>query len=246
MKVTLDRQINYFEVDSNFTQSLKSFFQMLQEAAVHHSETVNVDSADLVQAGTVWVLNRMAVDIRRLPEYRESIQVITWSKGMRGFRAYRDFAVFAGNEQLAAATSLWLYFDLNRRRLIRIPPEYRETYTAETDSALAADLDSFRPETDFSPDVETRISLRQSDIDPLGHVNNAVYLDYIDTLLACSRKTAAHRLKNLKMLFQNEINREVETVTAGLSGSGTDWRFKIFSADTIHAAGELRLGELLP
>ena len=91
--------------------------------------------------------------------------------------------LFCGQQQVAAATSQWLFFDLNKKRITKIPKAVSEPYTAETDEALGADAIDFAVDKAFDPQQTLTMTTREGDYDPNGHVNNAAYLDYLDTLI---------------------------------------------------------------
>ncbi len=242
MKVTLMRKIDYAQVNSHLKQKLGSFFKLIQEAAVIHSEQVGFDTKTLLDRGEVWVLNAMAAEIYRYPELREEVSVVTWHKKSKGFKAFRDFNIYSGDEKLAAAASLWLYFDLKKKRLIRVPTETGRIYTTEEESALDGIIESWKPEDSFTPEFETGISVRDSDFDPLNHVNNAVYLDYLETLTArfFDRKK---QITGVKIQYKQEIGREVTLVKAGLKQTETGCCFKLFDEKHLFAAGEMDLAE---
>ena len=240
MKVTLHKQVKYFEVDTAFKLKLGHLFRLLQEAAIDHSEKIGLGSKTLVEGGSVWVLNRVEVEILRYPEYLEELTLITWHKGSQGYRAYRDFILYAGDEKIATAASMWLYVDTQRRRIIRIPAGVSAAYTIETESAMDNRFDTWKAETRFTPTFSKSISVRTSDYDPLGHVNNAVYLDYVDTLVTHALNNGAG-IGRLIIEFKKELGQDVETVEAGLAKTPTGYVFKIFRQDTVYAAGELTL-----
>ena len=240
MRITLTKQVNYFEVDTAFKLKLGPLFRLFQEAAIEHSEKVGLGSKTLVDTGSVWILNRIEAEILRMPEYLEKLSVVTWHKGSKGYRAYRDFVVSIGEETVAAATSMWLYLDMRRKRIMRIPEDVSAAYTTETESALNNHIDRWKADTDFAPTVVTPISLRACDYDPLGHVNNAVYFDYVETLAthAFQRSPA---IRSLKIEFKKELGQNIETIEAGLAQTPNGHHFKIFNRDTVYAAGEMRL-----
>jgi medium-chain acyl-[acyl-carrier-protein] hydrolase len=240
MKITLHKQVKYFEVDTHFKLKLGHLFKLLQEAAIEHSQKVGLGSKTLVDKGSVWILNRMQAEILRVPEYLEDLTVVTWHKGSKGYRAYRDFIVYAGDEKVALASSRWLYFDMQRKRIVRIPEETSAAYTTESEAAMDNQIDSWQAEPDFAPMVVKPISIRTSDYDPLGHVNNAVYFDYVETLAAHAFE-AFTGLAHLTIEFKKELGQGVETVQAGLAEAQTGHVFKIFNRDTVYAAGALSL-----
>jgi len=240
LKITLHKQVKYFEVDSHFKLKLGHLFKLFQEAAIEHSEKVGLGSKTLVDTGSVWVLNRMEAEVLRPPEYLENLTVVTWHKGSKGYRAYRDFIVYAGDEKMAVASSRWLYFDMQRKRIVRIPEETSAAYTSEYESAMDNQIDTWKADPDFEPTVVKPISIRTSDYDPLGHVNNAVYFDYVETLAAHAFEDLAG-LAQLKIEFKKELGQGVETVQAGLAKAQTGHVFKIFNRETVYAAGEFYL-----
>jgi len=112
MKVELKRQVRYGEVDPFFRQKIGSLFKLFTDAAVRHSESAGFGPRRLIRTGHAWVLNKFGVRIHRYPEYGETLRVLTWHRGQKGVRAYREFEVFADAERIAAASSVWLYIDM--------------------------------------------------------------------------------------------------------------------------------------
>jgi acyl-ACP thioesterase len=240
MKITLHKQVKYFEVDTAFKLKLGALFRLLQEAAIQHSEQVGLGSKTLVDTGSVWILNRMQAQIFRYPEYLENLTVVTWHKGSQGYRAYRDFILYAGQDKVAVASSMWLYFDTQRKRIVRIPDEVSAAYTREPDSAMDSPVDLWKANLDFTTDLDVPISIRTSDFDPLGHVNNAIYFDYIETSIARAMEDPTP-IERLQIEFKKEIGRELETVEVGLLRREQGYDFKIFSRSGVSAAGRLQL-----
>jgi len=240
MKVTLTRKIDYAEVDADFNQNLGAFFKLIQEAAVIHSEKVGYDSKTLLDRGEVWVLNALEAEIYRHPQLREEVRVETWHKQSKGFKAFRDFCVYAGEEKLAAASSLWLFFDIHKKRLTRVPAETGDVYTSETEDALDSCLRTWKPAVEFAPVFETGLCVRHSDFDPLNHVNNAVYLDYLETLVARSGARLG-QVTGFRIQYKKEIDRTVASLKAGLQSTDQGYLFRIYDQEHIFAAGELDL-----
>lgn len=111
--------VDYDEVDMNFRMKLPVLFQRLQGAALHHSESVGLGSAAMVAAGEVWILNRMRVDIYRMPVYREKITVRTWHKGSAGMStwsrpAWRQRNTLPGSGFMAKQPSMLQDLSLTR------------------------------------------------------------------------------------------------------------------------------------
>ena len=238
MRVSLKRTVEYFDTAPDYRIKLGALFRLLQEAAVRHSEQVGFASRSMVESGSVWVLNRMAAEITRYPEYLETVTVQTWHRGCRDFKAYRDFTVHVGDEKVAAASSRWLFYDLQKKRLLRVPGSAAQAYTVEEATALPPELDAWKLDNRFSPAISTEISVRAGDFDPQGHVNNAVYFDYLETLVFSAFK-GRRPIRGVRVQFQKEIGPRVEKVTAGLSHGGANPRFKLYSDERLFAGGEV-------
>ena len=116
--------------------------------------------------------------IYRYPEYRETVKAVTWSRQIKGVKGFREFEVYAGDEKLAAASSIWIFVDACSKKIKRVPKDMSDMYTEEPDVALNPELDSWKINNNFSPEMEVDVSTRYFDYDPMGHVNNSVFVQY--------------------------------------------------------------------
>jgi medium-chain acyl-[acyl-carrier-protein] hydrolase len=244
MRIEQTSIVEYEEVDTHFYIKLPALFQRLQRAALNHSDSVGLDTQTMVAAGAVWILNRIRVRIQRMPEYRESVTVRTWHKGSAGFRAGRDFLVLCGDEQVAAASSQWLYYDIGRKRIAKIPERVSAPYTDEPDEALEAGAIDFAVDKTFEPEEALTITTREGDYDPNGHVNNTVYLDYLDTLVNRSGMIGGG-IGEVGIQYLKEIDRDVQAVQGGLVKHNDSIHFRFFKQETVFAAGFVRKTDVL-
>lgn len=201
----LETAVRFAEVDRDQVMLLPALFQLLQEAAIRHADLYGVGAKGLAERGTSWVLNRLAVEVARYPRRDEALRVETWSTGVRGFRGAREFRLFSGEELLLEASSLWLWIDLRTRTLTRVP-EGLETQFPVGNVARGV----HRPELERSrfapPPPEapaTAVSVRYSDCDANGHVNNTAYFDYLQTALV--RQGHGPHPRRLELQFLREI-----------------------------------------
>jgi acyl-ACP thioesterase len=236
MKIEQTAMVDYDEVDTDFRLKLPVLFQRLQRAALNHSESVGLGPERMVTDGGVWILSRLRVKIYRMPVYREAVTVRTWHKGSAGFRAGREFLVLCGNESVAAATSQWLYFDLARKRIAKIPESVTEPYTAEVEDVLKPGAIEFKVDKKFDPDKTLTLTTREGDFDPNGHVNNAVYMEYLNTLI---KRTGAGKgdVGQIGIQYLKEITRQVSTIQAGVTRTGNRIHFRFFGQTAVYAAG---------
>jgi len=76
---------------------------------------------------------------------RENITIKTWSRGLKSFKAFRDFEVYKDGKMIAHATSFWFCVDIKRKRVIKIPEEVQKMYGFH-DITTGVEIDDSEPE----------------------------------------------------------------------------------------------------
>jgi len=240
MKVNYKKKINYFEIDAGFKIPPSRVFQLLQEAAVTHSETVGYGMSTLIEKGWGWVLNKIDMEIFRYPEYREDIEVTTWSRGIKGVKGFREFEIFSGENKLVSASSVWVFVDIRLGKIKRVTSDMNDVYTVTNEVALNPAFDRWKADTEFQPDYDVYFTTRYSDYDPLGHVNNCMYIHYIETLVSRLFNNEA-QIAKLRIQYHREIGQNIDTVRGGIKQSGEEGLFKIYDDQTLYAGGAVSL-----
>lgn len=203
VEFTVEGLVSYWNVDRDQLISLRSLFSFLQEAAVKHADKVGAGAHGTATRGESWVLQRMSVSIERYPRYEEPLRVVTWSSGIRAFKGYRDFRVYAGAQCVVSASSVWIYLNVAERAICRVPRELVDAFPTKPGAAHCPDLEDLRWEVPAADAPARVLSLRYSDIDSNHHVNNTVYFDLLQTALAAEGRDA--RPRSLAIQFLREI-----------------------------------------
>jgi len=171
-------EVHYYEINSMQEATLLSLLNYLEDCAISHSASAGYGVNELMAADSGWVLNRWSIKIDRLPKLGETINVETWASSFERFYGYREFLVTDGSDKIILkASSVWIYFNIKKRRPMRIPAEMGDAYGIDEERALEqpfTDLDF-----DFEPDILEEFSVKRSDIDTNNHVNNKKYIDWI-------------------------------------------------------------------
>lgn len=176
-----EHTVSSYEVDSDKKMRLFSILNMAQEYAYRHSSSIGFGYEDLAKKDVAWVLSRILVKIRRLPEWRERISMETWHKCQDGLYSVRDFVICDGEgNELVAVTSSWLMLNLSTKRLHRL-----ERFIGD-----GTDISAFTYGKDAIEERAYRISMpadaeecdshtvKYSDTDMNGHMNNAKYVEH--------------------------------------------------------------------
>lgn len=237
-KLVLSSTVSYGDVDRDERLLLSGLFKLLQESAIRHANQFDTGTRALLERGESWVLNRVAVQIHEYPRYEDAVTVETWSRGIIGFRGYREYRVYRHGELLAAASSLWLYVDLRTKTLTRVPAEIADAFPLHEGDVHAPDLDKLSLPAPAGAEMQTcTLSLRYSDVDGNGHVNNTAYLEFLQTALhACGRPT---RPASIQVRWLKEIRPDAARVDVRVAPAGGGFSFSIGAADTVCAQGQL-------
>ena len=226
---SLEAAISYWNVDRDQLLTLDGLFKLFQEAAIKHADLHDVGSHAMLTRGESWVLNRIAARILRYPRYEEQVRVHTWSAGISGFKGYRELRLLDGEELLASATSFWLYVNMRTKSFVRVPQPLAESFPERKDDVYFPNIDRLRLEDPGEGATQQAVSLRYSDIDSNGHVNNASYFDYLQTALVNGGLNP--RPSRLEIHFQREIAPSLGLVNIALSQQNNEALVRFGSAE---------------
>jgi acyl-ACP thioesterase len=199
---------------------------MLQESGAHHADTWGLSIPELMGQGRTWVLARLAIEFSpSRPGWKDELRVTTWSAGLRGRIAGREYTVEElpaepglPAELVARASSVWFIIDLESRKPVRLD-EYAGRDAPELDRRSGVSTES-KLEIPQGDCMETPLAVRASDLDLNGHVNNTRYIEWLYESLP-PQVLAAGRMARLDIHYLAET-RYPETVTLRTWKGGGD------------------------
>ena len=188
-------KIKSYQSDQNGKLNLHSLFQLLQECAWDNARLNNFGYEYLDLKNAFWVLSRVLVEIKEYPEWKDEIEIKTWTKGVEGFFAIRDFQISKNGKVIGNVTSYWLILDKESKRPKRLDDFnfVHENFLKE--SAINKKLGKIQVSGE-SLELEKR-KVYTSDLDVNKHVNNATYVRWI---------LDSYFSHNLKPIYRFEIN----------------------------------------
>jgi acyl-ACP thioesterase len=170
-------QVRSYETDPRGRLQAPIVCQLLQEAATAHAAILGVAVETLIGNGVAWVLSRLHLEMEKWPVTDEDIVVETWPEAASRLFTERRFEILdASDRRLGAASTLWLVLDLERRRPVRLPAFVSERlHEHELGPEPRHFAELVAPET---VDTEAAFTVRRSDLDRAGHVNNTSYVGW--------------------------------------------------------------------
>ena len=193
-----------YNTDASWRLKPAAFMDLAQEAAGLHAVYLGFGYDDLIKTNTAWILSRVNVKFIDTPLWRDDVTLTTWHKGFNRLFFLRDFVMTDkdGRERVKATTS-WLVLNLETRSMVR-DPKLVEQGTVCTDNAIETPADKVRMPRDIEALAVYERVVGYSDVDMLGHANNAMYMqwamDAVDYELASTRP-----VKEFTINFKHEI-----------------------------------------
>lgn len=155
-----------------------AFLSFFQDLATEHSEIFHTDWHNLFREyHAIWMLVRVWYQIRRPLNMGEELTIRTWQRGTGGLIVYRDFDLYVGEEQVGEAVSAWVVADAETRKMLRPGSLERLAAAPVPEQVKEKQLKLIRTPKNRKL-VYTR-TVRYSDLDQNGHMNNTKYADVL-------------------------------------------------------------------
>lgn len=193
--------VSWHAVDFSGFLSLYSLFNYTQETAWKHAEELGFGFDKLSTSKQAWVLFGMRIKIlNSFPRWQQDIIIETQPKGISGMFANRDYRMLHSDGSLfAVGSSNWLVIDTETRRPQRLDNIFDTLRFVQLPINLVQRL---KPIGVF-PFLLKSYTVKTSDIDYYGHVNNAKYIAWI-TDLYTPEQILSHPLEEVLVNFMHE------------------------------------------
>ena len=201
----------------------------LQDIAATHAELLDVGLSALTEKGTLWVLSRMKLHIKRYPACDEKIILKTYPSGVNGLFAVREYLMCSENgEELVKGTSFWLVIDAKTFRPMKavsfLPPGMPVNEDLPRFYADAGKIER----KDIPGDLS--FTVRHGDIDMNRHLNNAIFArNILDTL--CKKYNDFVSVKEIQLNFVNSGNLGEELCFGAETGNDGSFYVHALSPD---------------
>jgi acyl-CoA thioesterase FadM len=213
-----------------------------QDVAWAHSEELGFDRAWYAERGLAWVVRAAELEVLAPIPLGSSLDVVTSVTGHRRVWARRrgEFRIAgqAGGTVVAWVHTDWVLID-GRGRITRVPEVFGTTFPAPLSNDTLG-----RVALPAAPPSAARRSfrVRPHELDPMDHVNNAVYVDWLEecVLAAAAGGSGAAAIVAIPRRYRLEYaaaappNADLETETWP-DGAGWAHRITAGRADVLRA-----------
>lgn len=173
---------------------------MAQQIAGEHSSTMGLTYEALAKQGLFWAVVRNRLQITRIPQDGQTVYMETWPMPTTRTAYPRSTVAYDedGNE-LFRTLSLWVLMSFDSRGMVLPAKSGVEVEGTLRGNELAT------PRSVALKPMGNRMerSVRFTDLDKNGHMNNARYLEWIDDILP-SAFHKDHPLADVTLCYLNE------------------------------------------
>ena len=171
-------ELRYFEMNKFGEASPTTILTLLEETAADHCYSIDHSLYDLIDQNIGWVLVSGVMNMERYPTYKEKITIRTWLSEYSTVRGTRENIIYDEQDNIiGTAKGLWVFFDIKRRRPIRIFDKIKDSWSFSNKESVKynvaekiAAIESAKYTKDFM--------VNQFDVDMNEHVSNLRYLQW--------------------------------------------------------------------
>lgn len=208
---TAERRVRWGDVDVTGWLRLDGLARLLQDVANDDVRDAGLD------AGAPFVVRRTTVVVDRMPAAGEMVRLTTFCGGLGSRWAERRTSITGDRGGHVETASLWVCVDPTSGRPTRLDAPFLATYSdAAAGRTVRATLRHPGPPEDGA---RRRWPLRSSDLDPLGHVNNAATWEPVEDELARRGRRAGRATIEYRAAIEPDDTVEVVVVEGRIGRS---------------------------
>lgn len=180
---------------------------MAQQIAGEHSSAIGLTYEALASQGLFWAVVRNRLQVTRLPVERETVYMETWPMPTTRTAYPRSTVAYDENgNELFRTLSLWVLMRFDDRSMVL--PDRSNVWV----EGILRGNELATPRSVALKPMGNRMdrTVRFTDLDKNGHMNNARYLEWVDDLLP-SDFHREHPLADVTLCYMNEA-REGEAL----------------------------------
>ena len=174
-------KIRSYEGDAWGLLPASGLMRYLEESAVSAARDVGYGREFHEERGSAWVIKRMSLQVLAPVRIHERLEISTWISHfdrVRGGREYRVTNSGTG-ESVAVGLAEWVYLERKTLRPLAIPRELSVDFDVPG-APLGEYEQPVLPPAGRELEFKSERRAEWHECDSMGHVNNTVYVDWLD------------------------------------------------------------------
>ena len=240
---TMNLRVRSSELSRDGTVGHAVFLQWFQEAAFEASASLGYGMKEFDEMGAAWLMRGIDIEFVQAAHYPEEIEIKTWVSDFQRVRSHREYEARRANDGtlLARARADWVFLDSRTFALRRVPAAAVALFDPNGQPALEPiawhDLAAGEPLGHF----EATRRVQQYELDWMQHVNNTVYVNWIeqqayDAWRAWEKDPAALNLRRHRIEYrQGAVGDDALVLISDAArvGEQVAWKHNILRGETL-------------
>lgn len=229
-QLTYTHKVKTHDVDYQQEMKITELMNLLQELATQHADLLDFGYDHLLRKNQFWALSRLRLELNHLPQWKQTLDCVTWTNGLEGIFPLRNWQIFIEGRLALAGYAQWLILDGKSHRPIR--PD-KSDFEGKTHPQIATQspVNKLKPLLNAIKLAEYEVRLHELDMN--GHVNNVYYFAWISDSLGMEFNSN-NRVKTIDINYMKEITYPAKIE---VYSNAEHTRFMLFSShnNTIHS-----------
>lgn len=172
-------EVRHYECDALGWLRPPAILGYMQEAGFGASAAVGWSAARYAEAGFHWFAYETQLELLQPLRYGDFIEIKTWIADFRRVRSLRQYELYRDGQMIGHGGTDWVFINAKTLYPATIPQDIVDAYAQNVPDLVAPKREPFPTFPAAPPQVFSLTRhVEGRDIDPAGHVNNAVYLQY--------------------------------------------------------------------
>ena len=150
-------------------------FALFMDIATEHAEALGIGMNGLMKQGLFWLTVRTRIRFIERPALTETVTVRTWPETPERSRCNRDYAILRDGRAIVEGKTEWMIMNMKTGRLSPVNGVFPEDLELLEDRVLPEPFMRMTDDFDGAGTLGT-YTVRSTDIDLGGHMNNAAYI----------------------------------------------------------------------
>ena len=187
--------------DASRRLRLSSLFRFFQEISIEDTERLGFPRSTTLDRGLLWVIGKQRLEIKRMPEYDETVEILSYPGKKIPFLFPRYCKVVSRDgEAIVSSSAIWTLIDEKSRSMID-----PEKHGIVIDGKEEGDeIGPQFPMKTFPLQNKAVFAAKWSDCDLNGHMNNTAYFDEALNLIPPSF-LKSHQPSAVDVAYKKEI-----------------------------------------
>ena len=176
-------------------------FALFMDIATEHAEALGIGMNGLMKDGLFWLTVRTRIRFIDRPALPERVIVRTWPETPERSRCNRDYVLLRDGRIIVEGKTEWMIMNMKTGRLFPVDGVFPKDLELPEDRVLPEPFMRMTDDFDTAQTLGT-YTVRSTDIDLGGHMNNAAYVRAIAGMFS-SRDWQALDIHEMEVAFRS-------------------------------------------